>query len=101
LTDLWCEELKRYRLSELESQLKHRQPKYLREKAETLKWMKKEQEELNLEVTVSQADIEECLQKAEELEAKLKAEEENAENVEKKDYFIYTPEKVVTGQVYD
>ena len=37
LTDLWCEELQQHRLKELRTELQRKQPKYLREKAESLK----------------------------------------------------------------
>ena len=39
LQDLWCEELKQHRLGELEDKFRKEQPAYLREKAETLKWV--------------------------------------------------------------
>lgn len=37
LTDLWCVELKQHRLKEMQDDLERQQPKYLREKAETLR----------------------------------------------------------------
>ena len=37
LTDLWCEELQQHRLKELKTELAEKQPKYLRDKAETLR----------------------------------------------------------------
>jgi len=97
---LWCEELKQHRLSTLEDDLKRKQPAYLREKAETLKWMKKEQEELNLEVTVTDEEMQECLRKAEKIEAEL-AEKDDERSKKVDQYYIYKPEVVQVGQVYE
>ena len=48
----------------------------------------KEEEDLGLERTVKEEDIQECLDKAEEIEQKLSAETK----AEEAEYFIYTPE---------
>ena len=95
LTDLWCEELKQHRLGELRRGLKRGQPKYLRDKADTLKWARKEQEELGMEVTVKEEEIEECLKRANEIEKELEEEE-----AKEPDYFIYKPEVIDTSQKY-
>lgn len=46
----------------------------------------KEEEDLGLESTVCESDIEDCLTKAKEVEVKLKELKENP-----KEYFIYSP----------
>ena len=38
LTDLWCEEFKEYQLEEFKRNLQHKQPQYLRDKAESLRY---------------------------------------------------------------
>ena len=88
LTDLWCDELKQFRLDEYKLKLQDRQPKFLREKAETLRWIMKEEAELGLEATVTERDVQECLEKAEAIEAELEKPDTS------KKYHIYKPDKI-------
>ena len=57
--------------------------------------MMKEEEELGLERTVKQEDIQECLDQAEKIEKKL--EEEISAPL---DYFVYVPEVVDESRKY-
>ena len=57
--------------------------------------MKKEQEELGMEVTVKDEDIEECVNKADEIEEELKQ-----SNAKEKEYFIFKPEVVDTERIF-
>ncbi len=99
--DLWCDELKQHRLGELEDRLRREQPGYLRQKAETLRWARREQAELGMEVTVTEEEAEECVRRAEEVEAEIReAEEKAGEAGESDSYYIYEPEDTDTSQKY-
>jgi len=87
LTNLWCDELRRHRLNAYARQLLQEQPIFLRKKANKLKEIMEEEKDLGLEPTVSQEDIDRCLNKAEEIQAKLDNDE-----VEDEEYLIYEEE---------
>jgi len=89
LTDLWCDELKRHRLNAYKRQLVKEQPGFLIRKAEKLKHILQEEKDLGLELTVTEEEIEECIRKAEEIQAKVDSEEFNEED----EYLIYNNEE--------
>jgi len=88
LTDLWCDELRRHKLKAFQRQLEAEQPHFLRKKAEKLINILKEEEELGLELTVTEKEIAECLEKADEIELKLN----NGEHNDDEEYLIYKEE---------
>jgi len=96
LTDLWCEELRRHRLKAYQRQLVREQPGFLHKKADKLRMILQEERELGLEQTVTQEEIEECLKKAEEIQAKLDSEE----YIEDEEYLIYKEETKPTDHTY-
>ncbi|KAB0798571.1 hypothetical protein PPYR_09564 [Photinus pyralis] len=57
LTDKHCEDIRSDRLKTFRKQLEAEQPKFLQEKMCTLEFIRKEQEECNVEVTVAQEEI--------------------------------------------
>ena len=67
--------------------LQAEQPEFLIKKAEKLKFIMSEEKELGLEATVTQEQIDECLQRAEEIKQKIESEGSTAE-----DYLIYKEE---------
>ena len=69
-------------------QLEAEQPTFLRKKAEKLRSILKEEEELGLEVTVTEKEIKECLDKADAIEQKLKS----GDNIDDEEYLIYKEE---------
>merc|ERR1719318_1174642 len=87
LTDLWCEELRRHRLKAYQRQLVREQPAFLAKKAQKLRQILQEERELGLEQTVTEEEIEECLKKADEIQAKL-----DSEDIEDEEYLIYKEE---------
>ena len=64
------------------------------------RWMLKEEQELGMETTVNESDIEECLKKAEEIAARVDARKEGKQE---ETYYVFEPEvkqdvhKVVDG----
>ena len=96
LTDLWCEELRRHRLKAYQRQLVREQPGFLAKKADKLRMILQEERELGLEQTVTEEEIEECLKKAEEIQAKLDSEE----YIEDEEYLIYKEETKPTDHTY-
>nr|ALS04159.1 mitochondrial 28S ribosomal protein S15 [Acartia pacifica] len=75
LTDLWCSELKTHRLNKYKRELQDEQPKFLRNKAAKLQHIMAEEADLGLQATVTQADIDECLRRAEQIELRNREEE--------------------------
>ena len=55
--------------------------------------MAEEQRELDMEVTVKQEDIEECIKEADEIEKKMESEEKTSE------YYIYEPDVIKENYV--
>jgi len=87
LTDLWCSELKRHRFRAYERKLQAEQPDFLVKKAEKLKFIMEEEKELGLKATVTQAEIDDCLARADEIRKKIEDAEGNEE-----EYLIYKEE---------
>jgi len=85
LTALWCDELRLHKLNEYKQSLDKQQPQFLREKAEKLKWIMAEEKELGMEATVTDAEIESLLEKADTLEAKM------AQDTTQREYHIFSP----------
>lgn len=57
LTEMHCEDIRNQKLTDYRNLLESQQGPFLREKLEALKFIKKEQEELQLAVTVTEQDI--------------------------------------------
>jgi len=89
LTDIWCDELKQHRIEKYKRNLQEQQPTFLREKADKLRHIMQEENELGLEQTVHQSDIDECLRRAEEIEKLLQETERRQEN-----YLLYKEEAI-------
>lgn len=88
LTDLWCTEYQDHLLTNLKTEYEREQPQFLREKAQTLEWIAKEEKELGLEPTTSEEEIKELRKQAAVLEEKLsKVDETSAQDR----YFIFEP----------
>lgn len=84
LTALWCDELRLHKLDQYKVSLDQQQPAFLREKAEKFKWIMKEEQELGMEATVKQEEIDQLLKRADDLEAKLKG-------MPEREYHIFDP----------
>ena len=84
LTDLFCDEMKAFRLQTFKQELEKKQPDFLRRKAKLLQETLDEEIKLGEKHSVSKIDIEETLKKAEMIENTLAA----GERFEK-DYLIY------------
>jgi len=76
LTDIWCDELRKHRINNYKRKLEEEQPKFLRKKAEKLAHIMREEKELGLQPSITQEDIDTCLSKADEIEARNVLEEE-------------------------
>jgi len=87
LTDLWCEELKKHRLTKYKRDLEAQQPEFLRNKAAKLQHIISEEAELGLTPTVTQDQVDECIKRAEDIEAKL-----SKENYEEETLLLYSEE---------
>jgi len=87
LTDTWCAELRQHRLDRHKKRLQQQQPTFLREKADKLRFIMAEEKELGLEQTVTQEEIDECLERAERIEQNSSAIESTPEV-----YLIYQEE---------
>lgn len=85
LTALWCDELRLHKLNEYKKSLDHEQPKFLREKAEKLKWIIEEEKDLGMKASVSVDDIQALLERADKLEAALSKE------TSQREYHIFSP----------
>merc|ERR1719361_1861422 len=96
LTDMWCDELQRHRLTAYRRKLEAQQPDFLRRKADTLEKIMATEAELGIETTVSKEEVEECRRKATEIEERLKKKEEE----EEEDYLIFKPEAVREDNIY-
>lgn len=87
LTNIWCDELKQHRLNGFRRRLEEEQPKFLRSKADKLNFIMQEEKDLGLDLTVTQAEIDECLARAEEIEKRSAAAEHQEE-----EYQLYAEE---------
>jgi len=88
LTDIWCEELREHRLKAYRRKLEEEQPKFLRTKAEKLRFIMNEERELGIEPTTTEEEISECISRAEEIEKRNEAMED-----EEVDYLVFEEEK--------
>ena len=89
LTDLWCDEMRTYRLHKFKKELKQKQPEFLRRKANLLKEILDEETKLGETSSISETEIEETLKRADNIEKNL------AEgDISEKDYFIYEEKKI-------
>merc|ERR1712059_248591 len=91
LTDIWCEELQKHRLTAYRRKLEDKQPDFLRKKAEKLREILDIEKKYGFTPTVSESDISDCLNLAAETEAELT---KAKEAVEKEDYLVYKEEAV-------
>jgi len=88
LTGIWCEELKEHRLKAYRRKLEEEQPKFLRSKAESLKYIMNEEKDLGIEPTVTEEEISACISLAEEIEKRNEAMED-----EEEEYLVFEEEK--------
>jgi small subunit ribosomal protein S15 len=72
LVNLWCDEQRTSKLQSLKEEFERDQPRFLREKAETLSLIMKQEQELGVPSTVTQDDIDKCAAQAEQLEESFK-----------------------------
>ena len=84
LTDLWCDELKTHRLQQYKNELQKKQPDFLRRKAKLMKEILEDEIKLGESPTVSEAEIDELLKKADSIEQIV-----NSEEVTKAEGLIY------------
>jgi len=96
LTDLWCDELQRHRLTAYRRKLEAQQPEFLRRKADKLEEIMKTEQELGIEATVTMAEVEDCRRRASEIDERLKKEEVE----EEEDYMIFAPEAAKEDNIY-
>jgi hypothetical protein len=89
LTDIWCDELKKHRLTRHRTELEAKQPQFLRDKAAKLEHIMSEEAELGLEPSVTQSQVDECLRRAAEIEASI-AEKQGRR--EEEQMLLYTEE---------
>jgi len=94
LTDIWCQELKQNRLDKYKRKLEEEQPKFLRNKAAKLQHIMQEEKDLGLQATVNQEEIDECLRRADEIEAKNLSIEQESDN------FLIYKEEVIEEQKF-
>merc|ERR1719361_521239 len=95
LTDMWCDELQRHRLTAYRKKLEEQQPEFLRRKANTLEKIMNTERKLGIEMTVTEEEVEECKRKAAEIEERLKKEKE-----EEEEYLVFKPEAVREDNIY-
>jgi len=95
LTDMWCDELQKHRLNAFRRELEEEQPKFLRAKAEKLSFIMQEEKDLGLDQSVTQAEVDECLARAEAIEKRNAATEHQDE-----EYLLYEEEKEVEQNVF-
>jgi small subunit ribosomal protein S15 len=80
LTDKHCADIKQQRLDAYKASLEAQQVDFLREKAQKLQWIRKEEEECGVEPTVSETDIEQVLKQLRELELSKEKKLKDKEN---------------------
>ena len=85
LTDLWCDEMKAYRLDEYKQELEQKQPEFLRRKAKVLIEIMEEEKKLGGDISVTEEEVQQAIKMADEIENNL------AKSKEKREYFIYEP----------
>jgi len=87
LTDIWCQELKENRLKGYRRKLEEEQPKFLKIKAEQLRYIMGEEKDLGIKPTVTEDEVSACISRAEEIEKRNAAEEQ-----EEEEYFVFEEE---------
>jgi len=97
LTDMWCNELERHRLTAYSKELEQQKPVFLREKAEKLRIIIQTEKDLGVEPTVLGKEVEMCLTKAQQLEDKLAMGEDDEEEEE---YLVFSEETVREENTY-
>lgn len=65
LTDKYCEEHKAHKLDEYRKSLEAKRSDFLRDKVESLKWIRQEEIDCGVEPTISETDIKEAAEKLE------------------------------------
>lgn len=70
LTDKYCEDIRKKKLDEYKAILEAEQPAFLEEKIRSLEFIRDEQRDCGIEVTVSEEDIEEIRKQLDELKTK-------------------------------
>ena len=90
LTDLWCDELRTFRLEKFRKELELKQPDFLRRKASLLKDILEEEKRVGEPPSVDESEIDDLIQKAESIELRIK-EGQSSE----REYHIYE-EKIAT-----
>jgi len=98
LTDLWCEELEKHRMTAYRNKLEDQQPEFLRKKAEKLKEVMEIEEKYGFEPTVTEDEVSECLRRAEEIEISWAKAKEIGE--EEEDFLIYKEEVIKEENIY-
>jgi len=77
LTDKYCENLRQEKLSVLRLVFENEQPAFLEEKIRSLEFIRNEQKECSVQVTVKQEEIDQIKKQLEELKLKRTVSEEN------------------------
>lgn len=102
LVDLWCDEQRRFNLEMYKDELEQEQAGFLRQKAEDLEWMMKQQQELQGSdpdcsvIQQQKKDIQACLDKAAEIEqGRMKGGKEEVE-----EYHIFAEEEVKPEHIF-
>ena len=78
LTDKYCEDLKQERLDTYRKMLQAEQPIFLKEKIRALQFIRSEQQECGVEVTVTDEEIEKVKNQLQELEEKKQSESDDS-----------------------
>ena len=94
LTDLWCDELKTHRLHQYKHELQKKQPDFLRRKAKLMEEVLEEERKLGKSPSVSEAEIDELIKRADSIEEIVKL-----EDVSKKEYLVFE-EVVVSNELH-
>lgn len=94
LTDLWCDELRTFRLEKFKEELEKKQPDFLRRKASLMKEILEEEIRIGQPPSINESEIEELIKKADAVEQKL----EKGKTSEK-EYNIFE-EKVISDSVH-
>lgn len=77
LTDLYCENVRCERLEAYKNVLQSEQPAFLEEKIKSLEFIRKEQQDLGVEVTITQEEIDAVKQQLVDLRKEREVQEDN------------------------
>lgn len=94
MADIYCEEMKEYKLNEVKESFEAKLPDHFRQKAETLRWIQKEEEELGLPSSVKEEEIEKALKMAEEYQARKEKTEAKTREEKSQKFISFEPEVV-------